>query len=125
MHSMQQVRVRLPARGDSGQGVSPDQVWPAHRADLCRPITTPRICAGMKYTLQVAPEDCTGCGICVAVCPAKDKSEPKRKAINLPPQAPLREREAENFKFFLDHSGNGSLQGARGRERVAVLPAAV
>ncbi|MGD0540683.1 MAG: pyruvate:ferredoxin (flavodoxin) oxidoreductase, partial [Tepidisphaeraceae bacterium] len=57
---------------------------------------------GMKYTLQVAPEDCTGCGICVAVCPAKDKSMPKRKAINLAPQAPLRRREAENFKFFLD-----------------------
>ncbi len=57
---------------------------------------------GMKYALQVAPEDCTGCGICVAVCPAKDKSMPKRKAINLAPQAPLRRREAENFKFFLD-----------------------
>jgi pyruvate-ferredoxin/flavodoxin oxidoreductase len=57
---------------------------------------------GMKYTLQVAPEDCTGCGVCVAVCPAKDKSMPKRKAINLAPQAPLRQREAENFRFFLD-----------------------
>ncbi|MGD0462223.1 MAG: pyruvate:ferredoxin (flavodoxin) oxidoreductase [Tepidisphaeraceae bacterium] len=57
---------------------------------------------GMKYTLQVAPEDCTGCGVCVAVCPAKDKSMPKRKAINLAPQAPLRRREADNFKFFLD-----------------------
>ncbi len=56
----------------------------------------------MKYTLQVAPEDCTGCGVCVAVCPAKDKSMPKRKAINLAPQAPLREREAENFRFFLN-----------------------
>jgi pyruvate-ferredoxin/flavodoxin oxidoreductase len=57
---------------------------------------------GLKYTLQVAPEDCTGCGVCVAVCPAKDKSMPKRKAINLAPQAPLRQREAANFKFFLD-----------------------
>ena len=57
---------------------------------------------GMKYTLQVAPEDCTGCGVCVAVCPAKDKSMPKRKAINLAPQAPLRQREAENFRFFLN-----------------------
>lgn len=57
---------------------------------------------GMKYALQVAPEDCTGCGVCVAVCPAKDKSMPKRKAINLAPQAPLRQREAENFRFFLD-----------------------
>ncbi len=57
---------------------------------------------GLKYTLQVAPEDCTGCGLCVAICPARDKSEPKRKALNLAPQAPLRQREAENFKFFLD-----------------------
>jgi pyruvate-ferredoxin/flavodoxin oxidoreductase len=57
---------------------------------------------GLKYSLQIAPEDCTGCGICIAVCPAKDKSEPKRKAINLAPQAPLRAAEAVNFKFFLD-----------------------
>jgi pyruvate-ferredoxin/flavodoxin oxidoreductase len=57
---------------------------------------------GQKYTIQVAPEDCTGCGICVAVCPAKDKSNPKHKAIDMTPQAPLREAEAANFKFFLD-----------------------
>jgi pyruvate-ferredoxin/flavodoxin oxidoreductase len=57
---------------------------------------------GMKYSLQVAPEDCTGCGLCVAICPAKDKSMPKRKAINMAPQAPLRQREADNFKFFLN-----------------------
>ena len=57
---------------------------------------------GSKYTLQVAPEDCTGCGLCVAICPSKDKSTPKRKAINLTPQAPLREQEARSFKFFLD-----------------------
>ena len=57
---------------------------------------------GMKYTIQVAPEDCTGCGICVAVCPAKDKSNPKHKAIDMVAQAPLREAEAANFKFFLD-----------------------
>jgi len=57
---------------------------------------------GSKYTIQVAPEDCTGCGICVAVCPAKDKSNPKHKAIDMTPQAPLRETEAANFKFFLN-----------------------
>ncbi|WP_373432537.1 pyruvate:ferredoxin (flavodoxin) oxidoreductase [Geothrix sp. 21YS21S-2] len=57
---------------------------------------------GSKYTIQVAPEDCTGCGICVAVCPAKDKSNPKHKAIDMTPQVPLREAEAANFKFFLD-----------------------
>jgi pyruvate-ferredoxin/flavodoxin oxidoreductase len=57
---------------------------------------------GQKFTIQVAPEDCTGCGICVAVCPAKDKSNPKHKAIDMAPQAPLRQPEAANFKFFLD-----------------------
>jgi pyruvate-ferredoxin/flavodoxin oxidoreductase len=57
---------------------------------------------GMKYTLQVAPEDCTGCGVCIAVCPAKDKANPRRKAINMAPQAPLREKEVANFNFFLN-----------------------
>jgi pyruvate-ferredoxin/flavodoxin oxidoreductase len=56
---------------------------------------------GQKYTIQVAPEDCTGCGICVSVCPAKDKSNPKHKAIDMAPQTPLREAEAKNYKFFL------------------------
>jgi len=55
----------------------------------------------MQYTLQVAPEDCTGCALCVAVCPAKSKSEVKHKAINMEPQAPLREPEAANWDFFL------------------------
>ena len=55
----------------------------------------------MRYTLQVAPEDCTGCALCVAVCPAKSKSEVKHKAINMVPQAPLREPEAANWDFFL------------------------
>jgi pyruvate-ferredoxin/flavodoxin oxidoreductase len=56
---------------------------------------------GMKYALQVAPEDCTGCGICVSVCPAKDKGNPKHKAIDMAPQAPLREAERDNYAFFL------------------------
>ncbi|MCL4812025.1 MAG: pyruvate:ferredoxin (flavodoxin) oxidoreductase [Vicinamibacteraceae bacterium] len=56
---------------------------------------------GMKYTLQVAPEDCTGCTICVMMCPAKDKSNPKHKAIDMVPQPPLRESERENYAFFL------------------------
>ena len=56
---------------------------------------------GLSYTLQVAAEDCTGCGLCVAVCPAKDKSNPRHKAIDMQPQRPLRERERENLDFFL------------------------
>jgi pyruvate-ferredoxin/flavodoxin oxidoreductase len=56
---------------------------------------------GLKYTLQVAPEDCTGCGICVDVCPARNKSEARLKAINMRPQPPLRETERANWEFFL------------------------
>jgi pyruvate-ferredoxin/flavodoxin oxidoreductase len=56
---------------------------------------------GMKYTIQIAPEDCTGCGICVTVCPAKDKSNPRHKALEMAPQMPLREPEAANYSFFL------------------------
>ncbi|RUS98116.1 pyruvate:ferredoxin (flavodoxin) oxidoreductase [Trichormus variabilis] len=56
---------------------------------------------GLKYTIQVAAEDCTGCGICVDVCPVKNKSELRRKAINMEPQRPLREQERENWDFFL------------------------
>ena len=56
----------------------------------------------MRYTLQVAPEDCTGCTLCVEVCPVKNKKETRLKAINMAPQEPLRAAEAENWKFFLD-----------------------
>ncbi len=56
---------------------------------------------GLKYIIQVAPEDCTGCGICVDICPAKNKSETRLKAINMVPQPPLREPERENWDFFL------------------------
>ncbi|MFA7236856.1 MAG: pyruvate:ferredoxin (flavodoxin) oxidoreductase, partial [Phycisphaeraceae bacterium] len=56
---------------------------------------------GSKFTIQVAPEDCTGCGLCVSVCPAKNKAEPKLKAINMERQLPIREREAANYDFFL------------------------
>jgi pyruvate-ferredoxin/flavodoxin oxidoreductase len=58
--------------------------------------------AGMAYTIQVAPEDCTGCGICVEVCPAKNKKESRLKALNMVPQIPIREQERINYKFFLD-----------------------
>jgi len=58
--------------------------------------------AGMKYTIQVAPEDCTGCGVCVDICPLKNKSEVRLKAINMVPQPPLRAPEKENWEFFLN-----------------------
>ena len=55
----------------------------------------------MKFTIQVSPEDCTGCSLCVENCPAKDKQNPLRKAINMSPQLPLRETESKNWEHFL------------------------
>jgi pyruvate-ferredoxin/flavodoxin oxidoreductase len=55
----------------------------------------------LRFILQVAPEDCTGCALCVEVCPAKSKSEVRHKAINMMPQPSIREQEAQNWKFFL------------------------
>jgi pyruvate-ferredoxin/flavodoxin oxidoreductase len=85
------------------------------RAKLCAPEALASEPAGFKstparwkdrehlqYTLQTSPEDCTGCTLCVQVCPAKSKNEPARKALNMAPQAPLREREKHNWNFFLD-----------------------
>jgi pyruvate-ferredoxin/flavodoxin oxidoreductase len=56
---------------------------------------------GMTYTIQVAPEDCTGCHLCAEVCPARDKANPRHKALEMRPQAPLREPEGANYEFFL------------------------
>jgi pyruvate-ferredoxin/flavodoxin oxidoreductase len=56
---------------------------------------------GSCFTIQVAPEDCTGCALCVEVCPAKNKREARLKAINLEAQPPLRESERANWDFFL------------------------
>ncbi len=59
---------------------------------------------GMKYTVQVSSLDCTGCGLCVATCPAYKKVDGQktdRKAINMAPQLPLRDQEAKNWEFFL------------------------
>ena len=62
--------------------------------------------AGLKFTVQVAPEDCTGCGVCVQNCPGREKDpatkqETGHRAIDMKPQMPLREAEAKNFAFFM------------------------
>ncbi len=57
--------------------------------------------AGAKYTLQVAPDDCTGCSLCVQACPAKDRMNPQRKAINMRPAADLRGAQRGHYEFFL------------------------
>ena len=56
---------------------------------------------GMKYSLVVSPDDCTGCSLCVQVCPAKDKTQVGRKAINMAPQPPIRETEQVKWDYFL------------------------
>ena len=69
-------------------------------AELARKY--PKEYPGWKTTIQVAPDDCTGCGVCVEVCPAKNKANPRRKAINMELQRPVKEREKANYDFFLD-----------------------
>ena len=84
------------------------------RAKVCRPGDLENAPAGFKtmpakwrelpdqlYTIQVAVEDCTGCQLCVEVCPAKDKSNVSRKALNMRPQLPLRDSERVNWEYFL------------------------
>jgi len=54
-----------------------------------------------RYTLQVSPEDCTGCGLCVEVCPAKSKAEVRHKAIDMVDQRPVHDAEVASWNFFL------------------------
>jgi pyruvate-ferredoxin/flavodoxin oxidoreductase len=75
----------------------------------------------LRYTLQVSPEDCTGCELCVEVCPAKSKSEAKHKAINMQAQAPLREAESANWDFFTKLPDAGRNQLAHGQVKDAQL----
>lgn len=56
----------------------------------------------LNYTIQVAPEDCTGCALCVDVCPVKNKSQSNLRAINMESQTPILEQEKENWDYFLD-----------------------
>ncbi len=77
--------------------------------------------SNLKYTLQVAPEDCTGCGLCVAVCPAKSKSEAKHKAINMEPQPPLREKYNEYWDYFLSIPEIGRDQISHGQVKDSQL----
>ncbi|MEJ2344936.1 MAG: pyruvate:ferredoxin (flavodoxin) oxidoreductase [Gammaproteobacteria bacterium] len=65
------------------------------------PVISKAYEAGLHMSYQVAPEDCTGCGLCVEVCPIRDKQAPDRRAVNLAPQPPLREAERDNWAFFL------------------------
>ena len=58
--------------------------------------------AGKMFTVQIAPEDCTSCGLCVDICPGKDRQNPEHKALHMQSQMELRESEAKNWDFFLN-----------------------
>ena len=66
------------------------------------PVRGEEFQSGTLFTIQTAPEDCTGCGVCVEACPARNKKNVNRKALNMIAQPPVRFTERENFKFFLD-----------------------
>ena len=77
--------------------------WPARpRRSSRRRRALSKSSPACSTPCRSSPEDCTGCGLCVEVCPVKDKSQVGHKAINMAPQPPLREREAANWDFFLD-----------------------
>ncbi|KEF41978.1 MAG: pyruvate-flavodoxin oxidoreductase [Cyanobium sp. CACIAM 14] len=80
--------------------VAPDAMEGAPEGFRQAPARDPAF-AGQAFTIQVAVEDCTGCALCVAVCPARDRSEPRRKAINMAPQRPLRQSGRAQWDFFL------------------------
>ena len=79
---------------------------PAQAADMPAsfrhaPVKGKEFGEGAHIVYQVAPEDCTGCGLCVDICPVKDKDNPGRRAINMEPQPPLRDQERVNWEYFL------------------------
>ena len=57
---------------------------------------------GYRLTIQVSPDDCTGCGVCVDVCPARSKSEVKHKALDMNPVAERADVERPRWYFFKD-----------------------
>ena len=86
------IRAKAYEPGDLGDAPDGFRSTPYKAKDL----------GGMLYTLQVAPDDCTGCNLCVNVCPAKDKSNPRHKAINMAEKVPVLETERSAFDHFLD-----------------------
>ena len=76
---------------------------------------------GLSFTVQVAPDDCTGCGLCVAVCPARDRTQPKRKAINLRPAEEHREPQREAFDFYRQLPDVSRSRIPRTRSGIALL----
>ena len=93
------MRHRLPARHDPHEGVPPETVADAP-ADFLHKEFRSKDLAGHRLTIQVAPDDCTGCGVCVDVCPAKSKTEVRHKAINMEPVLEHRDTERRRWDYF-------------------------
>tara|TARA_R110002072_G_scaffold302899_1_gene489569 strand:+ start:8032 stop:11610 length:3579 start_codon:yes stop_codon:yes gene_type:complete len=87
-HAAIRAKVYEPAALTTAPAAFPSQPWRGKEFE------------GQSYTIQVAPDDCTGCGLCVQVCPAKDKGNPRHKAIDMTPVLPVRDRERQRFAFF-------------------------
>ena len=80
--------------------VDPAELAAAPEGFLQAPARDPAF-AGQAFSLQVSVEDCTGCSLCVEVCPVRDRLEPRRKAITMEPQRPLRQAGRRNWDYFL------------------------
>ena len=102
MYAVQPLRRRLPALGVSApKWYAPEEMENAP-ASLHSLDVKSRDMRGQKYVLQVAPEDCTGCNLCVEVCPAKDRQNPEIKAINMMSRLKHVEEEKVNYDYFLN-----------------------
>ena len=114
LHPVQPVRARLPARGDPGEGLRRERAGRRAGRRSSPPPTRGTSTRESSYTIQVAPEDCTGCNLCVNVCPAKDRTNPKHKAINMQPQAPLRDSGARQLRLLPRSAGADRARRLRG-----------
>ena len=125
LHPVQQVRAGLPARRDPREGLRPGR--PGRRAgDLqVDRLQGQRVHGHEVHASRSPPRTAPAARSASTVCPAKDKANPKHKAINMAPQRPLREAERANYDFFLDLPEVDRTQGQGRRQGLAVLPAAV
>ena len=99
---------------------TPEALAGAPEGFRAEPVSFERGMDHLRYAVQVAPEDCTGCGLCVEVCPAKDRLKPQRKALVDEPLAPHRAREREAFAFF-EQVPSAPLEALKLDKRSAVL----
>ena len=122
LHPVRQVRAGLPACGDPGQGARPARL--AGAPALSRRSTRDKATiSGLKYTVQVAPEDCTGCELCVKVARRRTRAETRRKAINMVPQLPLRDSGARELGVFPETPGSRPHAGSSSHDVKNTNPA--